>query len=107
MGRRSRARDREQERVAASTAEARLAAEPAPERRRSWARALNPLKFRRLTRSRARAGAIGFGVLALVFVMLGRALDDVAWYSSAVLLALLAVVWGLTSLLLGNEDPSS
>jgi hypothetical protein len=101
MGRRSRAREREQ--VAAAAA----AADPAPERRRSWRRALNPFKFRRLTRSRARAGAIGFGVLALVFVVLGRALDDVAWYSSAVLLAILAVVWGLTSTLLGKDDPSS
>jgi hypothetical protein len=102
MGRRSRAREREQVAVAAASA-----AEPAPERRRSWRRALNPFKFRRLTRSRARAGAIGFGVLALVFVVLGRVLDDVAWYSSAVLLAILAVVWGLTSVLLGKDDPSS
>jgi hypothetical protein len=102
MGRRSRAREREQ--VAASAAAA--ATEPAPERRR-WLRTLNPFKFRRLTRSRARAGAIGFGVLALVFMLLGRTLEDVAWYSSAVLLALLAVVWGLTSLLLGKDDPSS
>jgi hypothetical protein len=99
MGRRSRAREREQVVVSA--------AEPAPERRRSWWRALNPFKFRRLTRSRARAGAIGFGVLALVFVILGRALDDVAWYSSAVLLAILAVVWGLSSALLGKDDSSS
>jgi hypothetical protein len=102
MGRRSRAREREQ--VVASAA---AAAEPAPERRRSWLRALNPFKFRRLTRSRARAGAIGFGVLALFFMVLGRVLDDVAWYSSAVLLAILAVVWGLTSTLLGKDDPSS
>ena len=83
MGRRSRAREREELAVAAA------APEPAPERRRSWRRALNPFKFRRLTRSRARAGAAGFGVLALVFVLLGRASDDVTWYSSAVLLALL------------------
>jgi hypothetical protein len=103
MGRRSRAREREQ--VAASAAAA--AAEPVPERRRSWRRALNPFKFRRLTRSRARAVAMGFGVLALVFVILGRALDDVAWYSSAVLLAILAVVWGLSAALLGKDDPSS
>jgi hypothetical protein len=103
MGRRARAREREQ--VAASAAAA--AAEPVPERRRSWRRALNPFKFRRLTRSRARAGAMGFGVLALVFVVLGRALDDVAWYSSAVLLAILAVVWGLSAALLGKDDPSS
>ena len=103
MGRRSRARGREQEQVAAAAAPV---AEPAPAGRRAWLRVLNPFKFRQLTRSRARAGAAGFGVLALVFMLLGRALDDVAWYSSAVLLALLAVVWGLTSLLLGKDDPS-
>ena len=102
MGRRSRAREREQVVLSAAAS-----AEPAPERRRSWRRVLNPFKFRRLTRSRARAGAIGFAVLALVFVILGRALDDVAWYSSATLLAILAVVWGLTSTLLGKDDPSS
>ena len=100
MGRRSRARERQQVAVTAA------AAEPAPERR-SRLRALNPFKFGRLTRSRARAGAVGFGVLALACMLLGRALDDVAWYSSAVLLALLAVVWGLTSILLGKDDPSS
>ena len=106
MGRRSRAREREREQVVGSEAEARLQAAPTPERRRSWRRVLNPFKFRRLTRSRARAGAVGFGVLAVVFVLLGRVLDDVAWYSSAVLLAILAVVWGLTSTLLAKDDPS-
>jgi sugar phosphate permease len=69
--------------------------------------ALNPFKFRQLTRSRARVGAVGFGVLALVCMLLGRVFDDVAWYSSAVLLAILAVVWGLSSALLGKDDPSS
>jgi hypothetical protein len=29
-----------------------------------------------------------------------------AWYSSAVLLAILAVVWGLASAVLGDGDPS-
>jgi hypothetical protein len=104
MGRRSRAR----ERAAASEAVAGVEAAPPPERRRGWLRALNPFKIGRgLTRSRARAGAIGFGVLALVFMLLGRVLEDVAWYSSAVLLAILAVVWGVTSALLGKDDPSS
>ena len=103
MGRRSRAR----ERVAASTAEARLEAAPAAARRRSWLRAINPFKFRRLTRSRARAGAIGFGVAAIVFALLGWAFEDVAWYSSAVLLAILAMVWGISSAFLGKDDPSS
>ena len=103
MGRRSRAR----ERVAATPARPEGAA-PAPERqRRSWARVLNPLKPRRLTRARARAAAIVFGVLALVCMLVGRVTDEVAWFSSAVLLAVLAVVWGISSVLLGGEDPSS
>jgi hypothetical protein len=103
MGRRSRARAREQ---AAPVATADSGAAPAPRRRRGWPSALNPFKFRQLTRSRARAGAVGFGVLALVCMLLGRVFEDVAWYSSAVLLAILAVVWGLSSALLGKDDPS-
>jgi hypothetical protein len=102
MGRRSRARAREQ---AAPVPAADPGAAPAPPRR-SWLSALNPFKFRRLTRSRARAGAVGFGVLALACMLLGRAFEDVAWYSSAVLLAILAVVWGISSALLGKDDPS-
>jgi len=104
MGRRSRARERER---AAPPAAAAPQAAPAATRRRGWLPALNPFKFRQLTRSRARAGAVGFGVLALVCMLLGWVLDDVAWYSSAVLLAILAVVWGLTSTLLRKDDPSS
>ena len=103
MGRRSRAREREQ---TASVAAADPGAAPAPPRRRDWLSALNPFKFRRLTRSRARAGAVAFGVLALVCMLLGRIFEDVAWYSSAVLLAVLAVVWGISSALLGKDDPS-
>jgi hypothetical protein len=68
---------------------------------------LNPFKFRQLTRSRARTGAIGFGVLAVLFMVLGRATDEVSWYSSAVLLAVLAVAWGATAAILGRGDPSS
>ena len=105
MGRRSRARARD--RVAASARAARPEAAPAPQRRRGWLSALNPFKFRQLTRSRARVGAVGFGVLALVCMLLGRTFEDVAWYSSAVLLAVLAVVWGISSALLGKGDPSS
>jgi len=102
MGRRSRARER-----AVSVGAADPGAARAPQRRRGWLSALNPFRFRRLTRSRARAGAVGFGVLALACMLLGRTFEDVAWYSSAVLLAVLAVVWGLSSALLGKDDPSS
>jgi hypothetical protein len=103
MGRRSRARER-----AVAEAAAGSGTVPAPERRRrSWVQTLNPFKFRQLNRSRARAGAIGFGVLAALFMVLGRVTDEVSWYSSAVLLAVLAVVWGITAVLLGRGDPSS
>ena len=102
MGRRSRARARE---AAAPVAAAAPEATPAP-RRRGWLSTANPFKLRQLTRSRARAGAVAFGVLALVCVLLGRAFEDVAWYSSAVLLAVLTVVWGVTATLLRNDDPS-
>ncbi|HEV3505682.1 MAG TPA: hypothetical protein VG637_10435 [Actinomycetes bacterium] len=104
MGRRSRARERE----AASAVAARSGAVPAPERRRrSWTSMLNPLKFRRLTRSRAPAGAIGFGLSAVLFAVLGRVSGDAAWFSSAVLLAILALAWGVSAVLLGRGDPSS
>jgi hypothetical protein len=105
MGRRSRAR----ERTAASVAAARPgAAVPAPEkRRRSWVAALNPFKFRRLTRSRARAGAIGFGLSAVLFAVLGMVNREASWFSSAVLLGILALAWGVTAVLLGKGDPSS
>ena len=104
MGRRSRARERE---AAAVAADGSGAVTPVPARRRSWASVLNPFKFRQLTRARARAGAIGFGVLALVCMLIGRVTDEVAWFSSAVLLAILAVVWGISAALLGRDDPSS
>jgi hypothetical protein len=103
MGRRSRARERER---AAPVAAAAPEAAPA-RRRRGGLSALNPFKLRKLTRSRARAVAILFGVAAIVCMLLGRVLDDVAWYSSAVFLAILAVVWGLTSTLLAKDDPST
>jgi hypothetical protein len=105
MGRRSRAR----ERAAASVAAARSgAAVPVPEkRRRSWLGAINPFKFRQLTRSRARAGAIGFGLSALLFAVLGMVSREASWFSSAVLLGILAVAWGVAAALLGRGDPSS
>jgi Flp pilus assembly protein TadB len=98
MGRRSRARDRA---ATAATTQARAAA-PAP--RRSWLRQLNPFKFRELNRRRARAGAAGFGLAALLFAVLGWATGQPAWFSSAVLLAILALVWGITSAFLGEGD---
>jgi hypothetical protein len=40
-------------------------------------------------------------------MLAGRVTDEVAWFSSAVLLAILAVVWGISAVLLGRDDPSS
>jgi hypothetical protein len=104
MGRRSRARQRAATAVAARPEPA--AAEPA-RRRRGWAGLLNPFKFRRLTRSRARNGAIGFGLSATLFAVLGWATGQASWFSSAVLLAVLALAWGATAVLLGRVDRSS
>ena len=105
MGRRSRAR----ERAAASVAAAPPGvAVPAPEkRRRNWLGTLNPFKFRRLTRARARYGAIGFALSAVLFAGLGMVTREASWFSSAVLLAILAVAWGVTAVFLGRDDPSS
>ena len=105
MGRRSRARERAAASVAAGPPGVAV---PAPEkRRRSWLRTLNPFKFRQLTRARARAGAIGFGLSGVVFAVAGWLTGQVAWFSSAVLLAILAVAWGVTAVFLGRDDPSS
>lgn len=68
---------------------------------------LNPFKFRRLTRSRARAGGIGFGLSAVLLAVLGAMSGDAAWFRSAVLLAILALAWGVSAFLLGRGDPSS
>jgi hypothetical protein len=104
MGRRSRAR----ERAASVVAEGPGAAPPVQgSRRRGWLRALNPFKFRQLTRARARAGAIGFGLSAALFAVLGMITKEPSWYSSAVLLAILTVAWGVTAAFLGRGDPSS
>jgi len=65
---------------------------------------LNPFKLRELNRRRARAGAAGFGLAALLFAVLGWATGQPAWFSSAVLLAILALVWGITSAFLGEGD---
>jgi hypothetical protein len=121
MGRRSRARQR----AAASAAEparggasadpgrqagaerrpAATGAAPAGRRRRLLG-LLNPFKFRRLTSSRARQGAIGFGLSAVLFAVLGWVTGQAAWFSSAVLLAILALAWGATAALMGRLDRS-
>ena len=104
MGRRSRAR----ERAAAAAVVRPEPAAPARERpRRHWARRLNPFKVRQLTRSRARAGAIGFGLSGVVFAVAGWLTGQAAWFSSAVLLGILALAWGVTAALLPGDGRSS
>jgi hypothetical protein len=104
MGRRSRARERA---AAAVVARPEPAAPAQEQRKRSWVRLLNTFKFRRLTRSRARAGAIGFGLSGVVFAVLGWLTGQVAWFSSAVLLGILALAWGAAAALLPGGDRSS
>ena len=66
MGRRSRAREREATAVAAPAAPATPA-----EGRRSRLGFLNPFKFQRPSRSRVRYAAVGFGLSAILFAVLG------------------------------------
>jgi hypothetical protein len=103
MGRRSRARDRAAASVAAPAGPATAAREPGWRR---WVRLLNPFARTRLTRARTRGTAVAFGLAAVLAVVVGRVAGEPAWYSSAVLLAILAVVWGLASAVLGDGDRS-
>jgi hypothetical protein len=105
MGRRSRARERGTTSAAAPPPAAAPATAPDRERR-SWIRLLNPFAGGRLSRGRARNGAVAFGAGAILFLLAGRTTGDPAWYSSAVLLAILAVAWGITAALLRGDDGS-
>ena len=106
MGRRSRARQRAATAVAAG-AEPAAQATPAPPRRRpGWLRLLNPFRFRRLTSSRAWVGAVGFGLSAVLFAVLGWVTGEAAWFNPAVLLTVLAVVWWATAALMGRAERS-
>jgi hypothetical protein len=98
MGRRSRARER---------AAASVAVPPRDQGRRSWAQRLNPFSFQRPTRSRVGLAAAGFGLLALVMGVAGWLAEEPAWFNSAVLLAVLALVWGLRAAFMGGDDRAS
>jgi hypothetical protein len=102
MGRRSRAREREATAVAARPAPATPA-----EGRRSRLGFLNPFKFQRPSRSRVRYAAVGFGLSAVLFAVLGWVTGEAAWFNSAVLLAVLALAWGARALFMGEDDRSS
>jgi hypothetical protein len=100
MGRRSRTRARER---AASAPAARRA--PGGRRRGRLLGWLNPIKPQ--TRSRAGYGAIGFGLSAALFALLGLVTREPAWFNSAVLLAILALAWGVRAALMRGGDRSS
>jgi hypothetical protein len=104
MGRRSRAREREATAVAARPAPATPAR---AEGRRSRLGFLNPFKFQRPSRSRVRYAAIGFGLSAVLFAVLGWVTGEPASFNSAVLLAVLALVWGARALFMREDDRSS
>jgi hypothetical protein len=103
MGRRSRARER-QATAAARSAPAAAASQGAWRRR---ARLLNPFRFERPSRSRVRYAAIGFGLSAALFAGLGWLTGEPAWFNSAVLLAVLTLVWGARAAFMREDDRSS
>jgi hypothetical protein len=109
MGRRARARAR-----AAAAAESTPASQSAAsqgtagptgwETRQRLLAALNPIKRR--SRGRARFAAVAFGLLALMLVGAALANDRPSLLRPAVLLGLLAVLWGLRALFM-SEEPDS
>ena len=99
MGRRSRARDRAATAAAGPT--------PAGGRRRGLPGLLNPFSFRPPSRSRVRYGAAGFGLSAVLFAVVGWLTGQGAWFNSAVLLAILALAWGVRAAFMGRDDRSS
>ena len=101
MGRRSRARER-----AARPAPAQPAA-AAGRPRRSLLGRLNPFSFQRPTRTRVRYAAIAFAVLAVLFAVLGWVTGTGAWFNSAVLLVILALLWGTRAVFMREDDRSS
>jgi hypothetical protein len=121
MGRRSRARDRAssqtppghvRERPTPPRPEAAGRSGPEPGRAQAPAgrpgrlvAALNPFSFQRPSRVRVRYAAIGFGVLAVVLAVLGWLTRTAGWFNSAVLLAILAVAWGLRAAFMGEDAP--
>src|SRR4029450_3799619 len=74
---------------------------------RGLAAMLNPFGFQRPGRSRVRWAAIGFGVLAVVLAVLGWVTATGAWFTSAVLLAILALLWGARAAFMREDDRSS
>jgi hypothetical protein len=103
MGRRSRARERAARPAPAQPAAAAEAGRPG----RGLLGMLNPFSFQRPTRSRVRWAAVAFAVLAVLFAVLGWATGTGAWFNSAVLLAILALLWGARAAFMREDDRSS
>jgi hypothetical protein len=101
MGRRSRARER-----AATPAEPVAGSAP-PGRRRARTGLLNPFSFKPPSRSRVRNASVGFALSAAVFAIVGWLSGQPAWFNSAVLLAILALVWGARAAFMGRDDRST
>jgi len=64
---------------------------------------LNPIKTPP-GRNRARIGAAAFGAGAVVLALVGWATGRGSWFNSAISLGILAVVWGLFSLTIREEN---
>jgi fatty acid desaturase len=103
MGRRSRARERAARPVTAQPAAQAEAGRP----RRALLGTLNPFSFQRPTRSRVRFAALAFAVLAVVLGVLGWVTGTGGWFNSAVLLAILALLWGARAAFMREDDRSS
>jgi hypothetical protein len=72
--------------------------------RRGLGAALNPFSFQRPSRSRVGYAAVGFGLLAVVFAIAGWLTGTAGWINSAVLLTILALLWGARAALMGGDD---
>src|SRR4029450_4675760 len=103
MGRRTRARERAARPDPPERADAAGTEAAGP----GLAAMLTPFGFQRPGRSRVRWAAIGFGVLAAVLAVLGWVTGTGAWFNSAVLLAILALLWGARAAFMREDDRSS
>jgi hypothetical protein len=102
MGRRSRARERAA--TPAQVAPPAAGTARAGPRGRRLLGLLNPFKLGPPSRSRAGWGAAGFGLSAALFAVVGWLTREAAWFNSAVLLAVLALAWGLRAAFMGRDE---
>jgi hypothetical protein len=109
MGRRSRARQRAATEATRATRATGVpaAGSAAARHRRGLLGLLNPFRLKPPSRSRVGYGAAGFGLSAVLFAVIGWVSGQAAWFNSAVLLAILALAWGLRAAFMGRDDRSS